>query len=136
MQFAFSPPYRYTTAMCAQYTEANRKKFYPKPPAVPHPNSLKTPDDYLDEKIRLAILAEKKIIREEKKTKALAAAGLDEAEPSKPKKRQKLRKLSDSPPPASEEEDEHEADDKADAAAQLEDSIDEDPANEADDESE
>ena len=87
MQFAFSPPYRYTTAMCAQYTAANRKKYYPKPPAVPHPNTLKTPDDYPEEQERLAILAEKKRIKEEKKLKALAAAGLVEAEASNPKKR-------------------------------------------------
>jgi len=46
--------------------------------------------DYLDEQERLAILAEKKRIREEKKSKALAATGLDEAEASKPKKRRKL----------------------------------------------
>lgn len=64
MQFAFSPPYRYTTAMCAQYNAANRRKYYPKPPAVPHPNTLKTPDDYPKEQERLSILAEKKRIRE------------------------------------------------------------------------
>jgi hypothetical protein len=104
--------------MCAQYTAANRKKYYPKPPAVPHPNTLKTPDDYPDEQERLAILAEKKRIREEKKSKALAVAGLDEVEASKPKKRRKLRKLSASPPPAiSEEEGDNEADDEANAAA-------------------
>src|ERR1041385_7467826 len=136
MQFAFSPPYQYTTVMCTQYTEANRMKYYPKPPAVPHPNTLKTPDDYPEEQERLAIAAEKRRIREEKKAKALAAAGLDEAEQSKPKKRRKLRKLNVSPPPATDEEAEHEADDEADAAAQLEDSIDEDPTDEADDESE
>src|ERR1041384_2707459 len=136
MQFAFSPPYQYTTVMCTQYTEANRMKYYPKPPAVPHPNTLKTPDDYPEEQERLAILAEKRRIREEKKAKALAAEGHAEAGASKPKKR-RLRKLSASPPPAiSEEEGDNEDDDEADAAAQLEDSLGEDPADDADDESE
>src|SRR3954469_15518127 len=122
MQFAFSPPYRYTTAMCAQYTAANRKKYYPKPPAVPHPNTLKTPDDYPDEQERLVILAEKKRIIEEKKAKALAAEGHAEAGAWKPKKR-RIRKLSASPPPAiSDEESDHEAD----AAAQTEVSLPED----------
>ena len=99
MQFAFNPPYQYTTAMCAQYTAENRRKYYPKPPKVPHPNSLKTPDDYPDEQERLAILVEKKRLREEKKSKAQTAEGHAEEGTSKPKKR-RLRKKIVAPPPA------------------------------------
>src|ERR1041385_522763 len=65
-----------TLSMCAQYNAKNRRKYFPKPPAVPHPNSIKTPDDYPEEQERLAILAEKKRIREEMKAKALAAKGM------------------------------------------------------------
>src|SRR4051812_18041949 len=60
MQFAFSPPYQYTSAMCSQYTEENRHLYYPVPPKVPHPNTLKTPVDYPDEQEKLRIAAEKK----------------------------------------------------------------------------
>src|SRR4051812_29345370 len=87
--------------MCVKYTEANRHKYYPVPPKLPHPNTLKTPDDYPEEKKRLAILAEKKRIKDEKKkAKALAAEGIEgEQGTSKPKKR-KLRRNLASPPPA------------------------------------
>src|ERR1044071_7619561 len=71
MQFAFNPPYQYTSAMCVQYTAENRRKYYPKPPKVPHPNSIKTPNDYPKEQERLALLAEKKRLKDEKKAKAL-----------------------------------------------------------------
>src|SRR3954467_700159 len=70
LQFAFNPPYQYTSAMCGQYTAENRSKYFPKPPKVPHPNTLKTPDDYPAEQQRLAILAEKKRIKDDKKAKA------------------------------------------------------------------
>src|ERR1041385_7138043 len=120
--------------MCAQYTAENRRKYYPKPPKVPHPNSLKTPDDYPKEQERLAILAEKKRLGDEKKAKAQGHA--EDAGTSKQKKR-RLRKPSASPPPAvSDKESAHAAEVDADAAAQLEDSIDEDPAADGDDESE
>ena len=60
LQFAFHPPFQYTSAMCGQYTAKNRHKYYPKPPKEPHPNTLKTPDDYPKKQERLAILSEKK----------------------------------------------------------------------------
>src|SRR3954463_8961642 len=98
MQFAFNPPFPYTAAMCGQYIAENRSKYFPSPPKVPHPNSIKTPDDYPKEKKRLAILAAKKRVKDEKKAKALAAEGnADEQGSSKPKKRRLKRKLA-SPP--------------------------------------
>src|SRR3954467_14136727 len=75
MQFAFNPPFLYTAAMCGQYIAQNRSKYFPRPPKVPHPNSIKTPDDYPEEKKRLIIPADKKRVKDEKKAKALAAEG-------------------------------------------------------------
>src|SRR4051812_45017159 len=46
MQFAFHPPYLYTSHMCGKWTKANRHLYYPVPPKISHPTSLKTPDDY------------------------------------------------------------------------------------------
>src|SRR4051812_20295757 len=130
MQFGFNPPYQYTSAMCSQYTEENRHLYYPVPPKLPHPNTLKTPDDYPDEQECLRIAAEKKRLKEAKK-----AAKLDEAEahdvgPSS-KKKKKLKKKSTSPPHAPTEDEEHA---KQEQAA-LEDSI-LDESNAADNESE
>ena len=100
MQFAFNPPYQYTSAMCGQYTAENRRKFYPIPPKVPHPNTIKTPDDYPKEQERLAIIAEKKRIKDEKKAKALAAEGIAGEPGTSKTKKHKLRKKLASPPPA------------------------------------
>ena len=75
MQFAFNPPYQYTMAMRSSYSPKNRHLYYPKPPLMPHKNSLLTPDDLPDEVERLRVLAEKKRIKEEKKKKKLEAEG-------------------------------------------------------------
>src|SRR4051812_46397277 len=74
MHFAFSPPFRYTSAMCSQYIEENRHLYYPVPPKLPHPNTLKTPDDFPEEKERLRLAAEAKRLKEEKKAAKLAEA--------------------------------------------------------------
>ena len=133
MQFAFHPPFLYTEHMCSKWTEANRHLYYPKPPKQPHPTSLRTPDNYPEEQERLAIAAEKKRVKEEKKeAKRLAAEAVGEGQSSPKKKPRKLRKKAASPPHAfTDEEKAHMA------AAALEDSMEEDdPAVEADDESE
>src|SRR3954470_2388785 len=105
MQFAFSPPYQYTLAMCSQYTEENRHLYYPVPPKLPHPNTLKTPDDYPEEQERLRIAAEIKRLKEAKKAAKLAEAEAQGEGPSKKKK--KLKKKSASPPHATTEDEEH-----------------------------
>src|SRR3954465_12705394 len=102
MPFAFNPPFQYTAAMCGQYIAENRSNYFPIPPKVPHPNSIKTPDDYLEEKKRLAILAEKKRLKDDKKGKALVTE--DIASASKPKKR-RLRRALAIPPLAHTDED-------------------------------
>jgi hypothetical protein len=107
MQFAFSPPYQYTSAMCSQYTEENRHLYYPVPPKLPHPNTLKTPDDYPEEKERLRIAAEIKRLKDEKKAAKLAEADSHEVGPSSKKKKRKLKKKSTSPPHAFTEDEEH-----------------------------
>src|SRR3954468_19468805 len=99
MQFAFNPPFLYTEHMCGQYTEANRHMYFPVPPKVPHPNTLKTPDDYPEEQKRLRIAAEKKRIKDEKKAAKLAAAEA-RGEGQISKKKRKLRKKSVAPPDA------------------------------------
>src|SRR4051812_5906129 len=129
MQFAFSPPYQYTSAMCSQYTEENRHQYYPVPPKLPHPNTLKTPDDYPDEQERLRVAAEAKRLKEEKKAAKLAEAEAQGEGPSKTKK--KLKKKNASPPHATTEDEEHA---RLEQAA-MEDSI-MDESNAADDESE
>ena len=78
MQFAFSPPFLYTSHMCGKYTEENRHLYYPVPPKYPHPNTLKTPHDYPEEQERLRIAAEKKRLKEAKKAAKLAALKLME----------------------------------------------------------
>src|SRR3954464_7146432 len=109
MQFAFSPPYQYTSAMCSQYTEENRHLYYPVPPKLPHPNTLKTPDDYPEEQECLRIAAEIKRLKDEKKAAKLAEADAHEVGPSskKKKKKKKLKKKSASPPHATTEDEEH-----------------------------
>src|ERR1041385_4485042 len=87
MQFAFSPPYRYTSHMCGKYIKENHHLYYPVPPKFPHPNTLKTPDDYPEEKKRLRIAAEKKRLKAEKKAANLAAAETHGEGPSTKKKR-------------------------------------------------
>src|SRR3954466_11258377 len=129
MQFAFSPPYQYTSAMCSQYTEENRHLYYPVPPNLPHPNTLKTPDDYLEEKERLRIAAEAKRLKEEKKAAKLAEAEAQGEGPSK-KKKKKLKKKSASPPHATTEDEEHARQEQA----ALEDSL-KDESNATDNES-
>src|ERR1041385_6560862 len=99
MQFAFSPPYQYTSAMCSQYTKENRHLYYLVPPKLPHPNTLKTPDDYPEEQKRLRIAAEKKRLKEAKKDAKLAEAEAQDVGPSS-KKKKKLKKKSASPPHA------------------------------------
>lgn len=84
MQFAFHPPYLYTSHMCSKWTEANWHLYYPMPPKFPHPTSLKTPDDYPDEQKCLAIAAQKKRIKDAKKAaKKLAAEEAVEGQSSK-----------------------------------------------------
>src|SRR3954464_10966435 len=122
MQFTFNPPYQYTSAMCSQYTEENRHLYYPVPPKFPHPNTLKTPDDYPEEKERLRIAAELKRLKDEKKAAKMAEADAHVAEPSKKKKKKKKKKLkkkTTSPPHATTEDEEQ---DRQEQAA-LEDSL-------------
>src|SRR4051812_19729617 len=107
MQFAFSPPYQYTSAMCSQYTKENHHLYYPVPPKLPHPNTLKTPDDYPEEKERLRIAAEIKRLTDEKKAAKLAEADAHDVGPSSKKKKRKLKKKSTSPPHAFTEDEEH-----------------------------
>src|SRR4051812_45715133 len=120
-------------AMCGQYTPEKLRKYYPKPPKMPHRNTVLTPDDYPSEAERLEKAAEKKRLKEEKKKAQLSAEGIDaDVGPSKPKKRRLKKKLS-SPPPATTDEDRaHDAAGEAAAAESLNDSI-HDPAADADD---
>src|SRR3954468_7438363 len=118
MQFAFNPPYQHTSAMCSQYTEENRHLYYPVPPKFPHPNTLKTPDDYPEEKERLRIAAELKRLKDEKKAAKMTEADGSAAEPSSKKKKKRLRKRA-SPPPANTEDEEFTRQEQA----ALEDSI-------------
>src|SRR3954470_16114009 len=118
MQFAFNPPYQYTLAMCSRYIEENRHLYYPVPPKFPHPNTLKTPDDFPEEQERLRIAAEMKRLKDEKKAAKMAEADASAAEPSTKKKKKKLRKRA-SPPHANTEDEEFA---KLEQAA-LEDSI-------------
>src|SRR4051812_41358534 len=104
--------------MCSQYIEENRHLYYPVPPKLPHPNTLNTPDDYLEGQERLRIAAEKKRLKEAKKAAKLADAESHEVGPSSKKKR-KLKKKSASPPHASIDDEEQ---DKLERAA-LDDSI-------------
>src|SRR3954471_17458877 len=106
MQFAFNPPYQYTSAMCSQYVEENRHLYYPVPPKFPHPNTLKTPDDFPEEQERLRIAAELKRLKDEKKVAKMAEADASAAEPSSKKKKKKLRKKTASPPHANTEDEE------------------------------
>ena len=96
MQFAFNPPYQYTTAMRTSYSPENRHLYFPKPPNQPHKNTILTPANFPAEVERQRILAEKKRLKEEKKKKSLeeegktaeAKAGTEaEAGQSKPKKK-------------------------------------------------
>src|SRR4051812_1569098 len=105
MQFAFNPPYQYTSAMCSQYIEENRHLYYPVPPKLPHPNTLKTPDDFPEEKERLRIAAELKRLRDQKKAAKLNEADGSAAEPSSKKKKKRLRKRASPPPANTEDED-------------------------------
>src|ERR1041385_5855734 len=129
MQFAFSLPYQYTFAMCIQYIEENCHLYYPVPPKLPHPNTLKTPDDYPEEQERLRIIAEKKRLKEAKKAAKLAGAEAHDVGPSSKKKR-KLKKKSASPPHASSDDEEKARQEHA----ALEDSL-KDESNAAHDES-
>src|ERR1041385_6078013 len=129
MQFAFSPPFQYTSAMCSQYIEENRHLYYPVPPKLPHPNTLKKPDDYPEEKERLRIAAEKKRLKDTKKAAKVADAEAHEVGPSSKKKR-KLKKKSASPPHASTDDEEQARQEQA----ALEDSLKEE-SNAADNES-
>src|ERR1041385_9030884 len=90
MQFAFNPPFQYTSHMGAKYTEEYRDLYYRVPPKVPHPNTLKTPADYPDEQLCLEIAAEKKRIKDEKNAAKLAAAKA-RGEGQSSKKKRKLR---------------------------------------------
>src|ERR1044071_3040866 len=130
MQFAFSPPFQYTSAMCSQCIEENRHLYYPVPPKLPHPNTLKTPDDYPNEQERLRIAAEKKRLKDAKKAAKVADAEAHEVGPSSKKKR-KLKKKSASPPHASTDDEEQARQEQA----ALEDSL-KDESNAADNESE
>ena len=137
MQFAFSPPFQYTSAMCSQYIEENRHLYYPVPPKLPHPNTLKTPDDYLEEQERLRIAAEKKRLKDAKKAAKVADAEAHEVGPSSKKKR-KLKKKSASPPHASSDNEEQARQEQAALEDSLKDesnATDEKSGSEADDES-
>src|ERR1041385_9567915 len=131
MQFAFSPPFQYTSAMCSQYIEENRHLYYLVPPKLPHPNTLKTPDDYPDEQKILRIAAEKKRLKDAKKAAKVADAEAHEVGPSSKKKR-KLKNKSASPPHASTDDEEQARLEQA----TLEDSILDESNAAADDESE
>src|SRR4051812_4256553 len=124
----------HTSAMCGQYIAENRRNYFPIPSKVPHPNSIKTPDDYPKEKKRLTILAEKKRAKDEKKGKVLVIE--DIASASKPKKRRLRRTLASPLPSHTDEDRAHVAAVDAAAAAHLEDSIHGDPSADADNESE
>src|SRR3954467_10627513 len=92
MQFAFHPPYLYTSHMCGKWTKANRHLYYPVPPKLPHPTSLRTPEDYPEEQKRLALAAEKKRLKDAKKeAKKLPAEEAGEGQSSKKKRSRKLR---------------------------------------------
>ena len=122
--------------MCTQYSPENRHLYYPKPPKKPHKNTTLTPDDFPAEVERQRILAEKKRIKDEKKRKKLEAEGKTveaEAGQSKPKRKRLRRKVASPPPATSDDDRAHEAAIEA-AAASLNDSI-QDPAADADDES-
>src|ERR1041385_7696415 len=99
MQFSFNPPFLYTSHMCGRYTEENFHLYYPVPPKLPHPNTLKTPDDYPEEQKRLRIAAEKKRLKEAKKAAKLVEAEDHDVGPSL-KKKKKQKKKSASPPHA------------------------------------
>src|SRR4051794_17279911 len=139
MQFAFNPPYQYTSTMCSQYTEENRHLYYPVPPKLPHPNTLKTPDDYPEEKERLRISGELKRLKYEKKAAKLAEANAHAAEPSSKKKKKKLKKKSASPSHANTEGEEQARQEQAALEDSLKDesrAADVESGSEADDESE
>src|SRR3954467_7634536 len=104
MHFAFNPPYQYTSAMCSQYIEENRHLYYPVPPKRPHPNTLKTPDDFPEEKERLRIAAELKRLKDQKKAAKMSEADGSAAEPSS-KKKKRLRKRASPPPANTDDED-------------------------------
>ena len=115
---------------CApKFNEANREQYRPE---NPHPTSLCTPDDYPEEKKKLALQAEH--LRKKKEREAAKKRPAEgDAESSLPVKRVKrtLKKDAPSPLPAlSEEEEQH------DEFADLEDSTEKDAEADADDESE
>src|SRR3954469_11567101 len=87
-------------AICTKYSPENRHLYYPTPPREPHYNTVKTPEDYPSEAERQDVAEHKRLEKEEKKKKKLAAEGVEvDQGPSKPKKR-RLRKNEASPPPA------------------------------------
>ena len=69
VQFAFSPPYQYCVQCATKYNEENHHLYRPVSPKKPHPTSLRTPKDYLEEEKKLTIQAEK---LQKKKEKDLA----------------------------------------------------------------
>src|SRR3954470_19608419 len=136
MQFAFSPP-KYTSSMCSQYIKENRHLYYPVPPKLPHPNSLKTPDDYPEEQEILRIATKKKRLKEAKKAAKSADAKAHDVGPSSKKKR-KLKKKSTSPPHAYTEDEEHARQEQAALEDSLKDesnAVDNESGSEANDES-